>query len=51
MLNGMLNTSKSAGFFRIGSKGEDLGMRRWFGTEEQQKKLWEHTLEVTKVKA
>lgn len=37
------------GFFRRGSKAEDLGKTRYFSTEEGQKKLWEHTVTETKV--
>jgi hypothetical protein len=43
MLDGILNAKD--GFIRIGSKGEDIGVKRWFGTEEERKKLWEHTRE------
>ncbi|THH15924.1 hypothetical protein EW146_g4632 [Bondarzewia mesenterica] len=35
------------GAYRIGSKGEDLGMKRYFGTPEKRKALWEHTAKVT----
>ncbi|KAG6810407.1 hypothetical protein H0H92_011995 [Tricholoma furcatifolium] len=42
MLHGLL--SNKAGFFRVGSRGEDLGMYRYFGSEEARKKLWEHTV-------
>ncbi|KAK0204688.1 hypothetical protein DFS33DRAFT_1373381 [Desarmillaria ectypa] len=34
---------KAAGAFRIGSRGEDLGKKRYFGDEEQRQKLWDHT--------
>jgi hypothetical protein len=37
------------GMYRRGSKGEDLGKKRYFGSEEARKKLWEHTVETTKV--
>jgi hypothetical protein len=47
MLFGLFNGQK--GMFRRGSKGEDLGMKRYFGSEEARKKLWEHTVEATKV--
>ena len=38
------------GFTRMGEKGQDIGMKRYFGNEEQRKKLWEHTKETTRVK-
>lgn len=34
---------KAAGVFRVGSRGEDLGKKRYFGNEEQREKLWNHT--------
>ncbi|TFY78380.1 hypothetical protein EWM64_g5634 [Hericium alpestre] len=36
------------GAWRIGSKGEDLGMARYFGSPEQRRKLWESTARTTK---
>jgi len=36
------------GMFRRGSKGEDIGKARYFGSEEAREKLWAHTVEVTK---
>ncbi|KAG5352064.1 hypothetical protein C0989_003989 [Termitomyces sp. Mn162] len=47
MLYGLL--SNKAGFYRVGSQGEDLGMKRYFGSEEARKKLWEHTVKATEV--
>jgi hypothetical protein len=38
------------GVFRRGSKGQDIGKTRYFGSEDARKKLWEHTIEATKVK-
>ena len=38
------------GFSRTGEKGQDIGMKRYFGNTEQSKKLWEHTKEATRVK-
>ncbi|KAF9017840.1 hypothetical protein BDZ89DRAFT_960712 [Hymenopellis radicata] len=49
---GLLSVAKEPGAHRIGSKGEDLGNKNWYGTEEEEKRLWEHTKEtvgVTKV--
>ncbi|KAF9460994.1 hypothetical protein BDZ94DRAFT_1264643 [Collybia nuda] len=48
LLHGMLNTSKGA-FSRIGSRGEDIGMSRYFGSEEARRRLWEHTVKATQV--
>ncbi|TDL26766.1 NAD(P)-binding protein [Rickenella mellea] len=36
------------GAYRIGSKGEDLGKMKYFGTPEQRKALWEHTIKETR---
>jgi len=35
------------GSYRIGSKGEDLGMKSYFGTPEKRKALWEQTCKDT----
>ncbi|KAF8148060.1 hypothetical protein B0H34DRAFT_669066 [Crassisporium funariophilum] len=43
----MLNARQ--GMNRTGSRGEDIGMARYFGNEEQRSKLWSHTQEATKV--
>jgi hypothetical protein len=47
MLHSILSQTKGA--FRIGSRGEDLGMKRYFGSEEARKKLWEHTVAATHI--
>lgn len=47
MWHAVFNHTK--GVFRTGSKGEDLGKRRYFGGEEEKKRLWEHTVEATRV--
>ncbi|KAF9443919.1 NAD(P)-binding protein [Macrolepiota fuliginosa MF-IS2] len=47
MWHAVFNSTK--GVFRTGSKGEDLGKKRYFGSEEAKKKLWEHTVEATTV--
>ncbi|EAU89838.1 hypothetical protein CC1G_06990 [Coprinopsis cinerea okayama7 len=39
----------TGGAFRTGSSGENIGKKRYFGNEEQRKKLWEHTVEKTRV--
>ncbi|KAF9033955.1 NAD-P-binding protein [Hymenopellis radicata] len=48
MWHGIINVAKDGGAYRIGSKGEDLGKKNWYGTEEERKKLWEHTVESVK---
>ncbi|KAF5313618.1 hypothetical protein D9611_010228 [Ephemerocybe angulata] len=35
--------SNTTGAFRIGSRGEEIGKKDYFGDEEQRKALWEHT--------
>ena len=47
MLHGLLNSTKGA--FRFGSRGENLGMKRYFGSDEARKRLWEHTVTTTQV--
>lgn len=47
LLYALFNNTK--GVFRAGSKGEDIGKNRYFGTEAARKKLWEHTWEAVKV--
>ena len=37
-----------AGFTRLDNHGDDIGRLNYHGTEEQRKKLWEHTIEETK---
>jgi len=44
---GLLNGEKGA--FRRDDKGEDMGWKKaYFGSEEAQEKLWEHTVEEVK---
>jgi len=45
MLHALFNGENGA--FRRGSKGEDIGKTRYFGSEEARKKLWDHTVEAT----
>ncbi|GLB43104.1 putative KR domain containing protein [Lyophyllum shimeji] len=47
MLHGLLN--RKEGFWRVGSRAEDLGMKNYFGSEEARKRLWEHTVKATAV--
>jgi len=50
LLHGMLDTMKTPGAWRINNDGSDIGKTRYFGSEEDRKAVWEHTVEVTKVK-
>jgi len=45
--SGILNYTDGA--FRIGSKGENIEKQGYFGSDELGQKLWEHTVEATKV--
>lgn len=36
------------GFWRFNNHGDDIGRLNYDGTEEQRKKLWEHTIGETK---
>ncbi|KAG5638299.1 hypothetical protein H0H81_000824 [Sphagnurus paluster] len=47
MLHGLLGSKQ--GFSRVGSQGEDIGMKKYFGSEEARKRLWAHTAQATKV--
>ncbi|KAF5370546.1 hypothetical protein D9757_010138 [Collybiopsis confluens] len=48
MFNGVLNTAKTPGVaWRISSQGEDLAKKRYYGTESERKRLWEHSIEAT----
>ena len=47
MLNALLAGDK--GFFRRGARGELLGKKGYYVTEEAKKRLWEHTVKVTTV--
>ena len=55
MWHGVFNTSGNKGSagiqgaWRIGSHGENLGTKRYFGDDAQRKKLWEHTWESVNV--
>ena len=55
MWHGVFSTSETKGSagvqgaWRIGSRGEDLGTKRYFGDDGQRKKLWEHTWESVNV--
>jgi len=43
MLHALLYAS--AGAKRMDSKGDDMGMKSYYGTDEARKRLWEHTVE------
>ncbi|KAJ3991806.1 NAD(P)-binding protein [Lentinula boryana] len=51
MLNGIVNVANAPGAWRIDSHGEDLGKKRYYGSEEERKKLWQHTVEATSSKS
>jgi hypothetical protein len=40
MLYGLLN---ARGASRIGSKGEDIGDKNYFGSEREREEVWKHT--------
>jgi hypothetical protein len=44
MLHALIEGEKGA--YRRGSKGEDMGRTRYYGTPEQRRLLWEHTVET-----
>ena len=37
------------GAFRTGTSGQNIEKYRYYGNESQRKKVWEHTIELTKV--
>ncbi|KAJ7102737.1 hypothetical protein C8R44DRAFT_988112 [Mycena epipterygia] len=43
MLFGLFSDEK--GFIRRDSKGDNVGMKNYFGSEEGRKKLWDHTVQ------
>jgi hypothetical protein len=47
MLHGLLSATRGA--FRIGQRGGDLGMKKFLGSEEARRELWEHTAKVADV--
>jgi hypothetical protein len=49
MWHGVFESQK--GFLRKGEKGDDLGQKGYYGSEEAKKLLWDHTVEATKVSA
>ncbi|KAF5353746.1 hypothetical protein D9758_008693 [Tetrapyrgos nigripes] len=56
LLHGVLETMKSPGAYRISNVGVDIDLemkkkgKEWRALEEDRKALWEHTVEVTKMK-
>lgn len=44
--HGIYTNSFKPGAFRVGSNGEDLGKKNYYGDDEQRTRLWEHTGEV-----
>jgi len=49
MLYALLDGKKGA--FRRDENGDDIGMTSYYGDEEARKKLWEHTIAITKSNA
>jgi len=47
MLHGLLSSTNGA--FQIGERGEELGMKKFLGSEEARMKLWEHTEKMANV--
>ncbi|KAF8192617.1 hypothetical protein BJ912DRAFT_962575 [Pholiota molesta] len=46
--HGIYSTAVTPGAWRIGSDGEDIKKKRYFGDDFQRTKLWEHTAQVMK---
>ena len=44
--HGVYTSSTKPGAFRVGSCGEDLAKKNYYGDDEQRKRVWEHTEEV-----
>ncbi|KAG6815233.1 hypothetical protein H0H93_010493 [Arthromyces matolae] len=47
MLHSIL--SRQPGWYRVGSRAEDLGMKNFFGSDEARKRLWEHSVNAATV--
>ncbi|KAL0567311.1 hypothetical protein V5O48_014680 [Marasmius crinis-equi] len=45
MLHGLLTTAKQGRAWRLNERGEDLGKKNYYGTAEERKVLWDHTVE------
>jgi hypothetical protein len=44
MWNAIRETTKAhPGAWRTGARGDDLGMKRYFGNKDQREALWKHT--------
>jgi hypothetical protein len=48
MWNAIYSSKDKPRPWRTGSNGEDIGTTRYFGNEDQRRKLWEHTEEAVK---
>ncbi|KAF9254837.1 NAD-P-binding protein [Marasmius fiardii PR-910] len=48
MLHGLLTTMRDPRAWRLNQYGKDIGMSSYYGTPEQRKALWEHTVEEMK---
>jgi len=44
--HGIYANSFKPGASRVGSNGEDLGKKKYYGDNEQRTRLWEHTEEI-----
>ncbi|EPQ51734.1 NAD P-binding protein [Gloeophyllum trabeum ATCC 11539] len=49
LLYGLLQGAQKGGVYRRDPHGVDIGKDKYFGSEEAVKKVWEHTVEATKV--
>ncbi|KAL0065011.1 hypothetical protein AAF712_008004 [Marasmius tenuissimus] len=48
MLHGLLSTAKEGRAWRLNDRGEDMGKTRYYGSPEERKALWKHTVEEMK---
>ncbi|KAL0564132.1 hypothetical protein V5O48_017923 [Marasmius crinis-equi] len=48
MLHGLLTTANGGRAWRLDEHGEDMGQKRYYGTPEERKALWDHTVEEIK---
>ncbi|KIK52141.1 hypothetical protein GYMLUDRAFT_77944 [Collybiopsis luxurians FD-317 M1] len=47
-LHGLFSTISRPGSWRIDANGDNMGMAKYFGNDESRRRLWEHTVEVTR---
>jgi len=48
MLHGLLTTANEGRAWRLTDHGEDMGKTRYYGSPEERKALWKHTVEEMK---